>query len=193
MVIFICTRNTELNTYEAGGGRGECIGTRLSLRSAPMTGGRTAQARIFRSTDAEAHETGTHPTENKKNHSRRWRAAGSSSAPAAAAQVVSSCPPSASNTGGRKLQQLAASSSLPRSAFAFTPRLRAKIGAQTALWRGVDGQPHSAPWRPGSPLHPPSAVRDVLPGTNQPSSRELERQGVKLMNQRRHPGARCSR
>jgi hypothetical protein len=98
MVIFICSRNTELNTYKAGGGRGECIGTRLSLRSAPMTGGRTAQARIFRSTDAEAHETGTHPTENKKNHSRRWRAAGSSSAPAAAAQVASSCPLSASNT-----------------------------------------------------------------------------------------------
>jgi hypothetical protein len=66
MVIFICTRNTELNTYKAGGGRGECIGTRLSLRSAPMTGGRTAQARIFRSTDAEAHETGTNPTENEK-------------------------------------------------------------------------------------------------------------------------------
>jgi hypothetical protein len=47
MVILICTRNTQPNIYKAGGGREECIGTRLSLRLAPMTGGRMAQARIF--------------------------------------------------------------------------------------------------------------------------------------------------
>jgi hypothetical protein len=31
-----------------------------------MTGSKTAQARIFLSTNAEAHETGTNPTEIKK-------------------------------------------------------------------------------------------------------------------------------
>jgi hypothetical protein len=69
MVILICTRNTELNTYKAGGGRRECTGIRLSLRSAPMTGGRTAQARIFRSTDAEAHKD-WHTLDRKKENSR---------------------------------------------------------------------------------------------------------------------------
>jgi hypothetical protein len=131
----------------------------------------------------QAHKTGTHSTERKKNQARRWRADGSSSSPAAAAQAASSCAPSASSTGRPKLQQLAAGSSLPRSAFAPTPRLRARSGAQAAPWRGIIGQAHRASGRPGSPHHPPSAVRDVLQHTASrwsctADSRERERRDV---------------
>jgi hypothetical protein len=44
---FESTSNTQLNTLKAVGGRRECICTGFSLRLALMTGGRTAQARIF--------------------------------------------------------------------------------------------------------------------------------------------------
>jgi hypothetical protein len=125
MVILKSTRNTQLNTSQAGRGRGECIGTCLSLKSAPMTGGRTAQARSFSS--------GRHRQAHKRQdlahtQQRKEITCGAGELPATChlkplplRHRTLVCP-GACDTGRFELQQLAVASSPACSAFAPTVR-----------------------------------------------------------------------